>query len=529
MIRRASTKASLAWLILPLTCIWSFAFEDAFTEPKWLLLRLVGIAALGTLALTGSISYPRLGQSRTLLCLALVAVSAVLTVTTYHPDSVLITLDRMLLVSLVLAFLSFSSEQNPLSQLKMPLAFAVVASALISCGQIAIQLLNGQALTSLGFSGAFGDANLMAQFLALALPVLLFGPSHKWRGFKDFAAATALTFILILQCRSALLGAASVLLFWTFRSRKKESRHAVAVGWIAVAMAILIFTTTIQKTLNLDAASPVAITAIEKSTSTWYRAKLYLKTLSIIANTPWGLGPGGFEFGSLPELASADIRAGTEFLYPTHHNEFLRFLVEDGWLWSILFFGFLLSILFKKPMDDRNNNLEAAFGLALLPELLFQFPLLNAVSFFLVSAWCASILRSRFPIKSFSSAGGPRLALPTRLVLAGVAGLALVFGSRSAIAQYRSAHAINGDGFAQACDADPTQWRICIDAANELVDEAQVDVDRSRATLAREKAMSLPKGASVRAPCLFPDTELCFGSRRSMQDRVLQNQARRRS
>jgi hypothetical protein len=131
-----------------------------------------------------------------------------------------------------------------------------------------------------------------------------------------------------------------------------------------------------------------------KIVSSNHRMQLFKNTLAMIIDHPFGVGIGQFEFSLIPYYGFRHA-----FIDRNPHNEFLKWIAENGIPFIVIFF--IISFIFLRKSEFKVFNfficnmsneqkkekliLFTTFILALLLQCLFQFPFENPCSVFLVS------------------------------------------------------------------------------------------------------------------------------------------------
>jgi len=196
----------------------------------------------------------------------------------------------------------------------------------------------------------------------------------------EVLSALSLAYILLSQSRTSSLG---VLLMLFVLPLLTPNWHWKSLKILALAASIVIIIKfCIIPLLHPDTGNFF----VPKSYS--IRWLLYWNTLRMIFENPFGVGVGQFQFASIPYL-----RSSPEFdemtLYRNPHNEFLRFLAEDGVITSFLYLLLASSLIYYLWKDIQKIFYSYPefifFSLILLVQAVFQFPLMNPVPYFLTA------------------------------------------------------------------------------------------------------------------------------------------------
>jgi O-antigen ligase len=300
-------------------------------------------------------------------------------------------LDRLGFVILTLLFFNLFFQK--IIQIKTVLWFLSFSSVLylvISLKEVVFCLLFHGSHNLL--STTFGNVNMGAEFVAGALIgqlALLTWPHDK----KQSWALKAIIFASSLYCYLSLsrsIYLIFIVCFITFFCLGLLKKYPPLYhGFFLILLASLtcefwhfLGDYLSQKPLNY-------VDALGKSSSTSARSLLLQATLSLIQDHPLGVGPGQFEFALIPYFTQ---------LYPTYHenliarsphNEFLRFLAEDGLPYILLCLSFLVLLLKQhwRRIKDLvlKNALISGYGVFLGIQSLFQFPFQNSFPFFITT------------------------------------------------------------------------------------------------------------------------------------------------
>ena len=450
--------------------VWSRSLNDNFTEAKWLVVRLTAAALLMVASTTpGSLRIPRLRPIAALAFFSWIFLSIanpVLQGTYYWPVD--IWLDRVVLMTLIVVLLQFKSAEQMLRLLRWPIAMAAVFVCLVSLAQfVQYRILEFQPSPRF-FAGTFGENNMCAQFLslalAMALPRAVETESRLWRYVSTTASTFILVFLFIHQSRSTLIGAGLTVCFLLFSSQKVERIRIVAIALGAFILSAL-----------LTAMQPQKFQISDKSSSNSDRRELYLETFGMIQSRPMGVGTGRFEFDSIPFLQGGKFQAGEGMIYKSPHSEPLRLLAEEGVIWTTLGVFVVFAILQNASLISaiRERRPEAiqitALGFALAPELLFQFPFQSAVAFFFSAVLGAALLH-RIPLLTSPFDWRARLAG------AGLAMGILTLGIAIAHSNYQATTATRPDDYVRSCERMSSNWYVCSMAAQFSIEFGHPEV-----------------------------------------------------
>lgn len=444
--------------------VWSRSLNDNFTEPKWFVLRMVaGIALISAATFWRSVRLPQWSWVQWFFVLSWVLFSLlnpVIQQTYFWAPEVWV--DRLVLFAFVFLFLQAQKSDEIFEAVRLPVVFSGLLVCIISFIQFVLFRVIESQPSPRFFSGTFGENNMCAQFLVFALPFGLLqraeGESRRWKWLSFLGSALNLAFLLLHQSRSALIGAVLILLWSTVTAGRSARLRLLSILFAAIGISS-----------GLSASQTIEASFFDKASSNSDRLELYLETLQMIELVPLGVGAGRFEFDSIPFLRAGQFKAGEGILYRSPHSEPLRFLAEEGIVWSLLCLCLLIALFSANRTRWRgviisvgNQGLTAPLALAALPEFLFQFPLHNAVPipFF-------GLLISRLVNRS-SVVCAANSYVRGLLVLFGLG--IVSSGLIIALANYKATTAEDPREFIRACKLNPSNWYLCSLTAQYLIE-----------------------------------------------------------
>lgn len=297
-------------------------------------------------------------------------------------------LDRACFVLLALAsFWHF--RRNGLNTAPMALAAGLALSLVAAFGLA--QVVGGQPFPSLTAgdqrSASFGNANLAAQFVGLAVVLVLAGvgatPGRPGLArAREAAAAAGLAYLYFLSCRSAFLALAAAVVLLRVEGRLTSRALVRTAGAAALAVLLLLHLGPLIGRPPLDPFSAEVLA--NKALSTQMRLAVWGGTLRLVQDHPLGVGAGNFGDAFIPYQLGLPIVARRSLLFRTPHNEYLRVLAEEGLPFALLSAALLSLLVRRRPLDAPGAGGEptrAAWALAragaafLAVEACFQFPL----------------------------------------------------------------------------------------------------------------------------------------------------------
>lgn len=297
-------------------------------------------------------------------------------------------LDR--LTFLVLSLLFFHLFQANIISIKQALVIITLSSLpyLVVC----IPYIMGT-LTSIhdyqNLAIGFGNINMSAEYVGVIfifqmalLPFL----SHKW-AIRCLEAMIALStvYCYLAQCRSIyMVFILSFFLLYLFGYLKKYPIYKRALIIVVASVVCSEICVILWGYLGGGTPDLIKRDVYEKDVSARY--SLIMATLSLIRDHPWGVGPGQFEFSLLPYYANLYPRFNESLTAYSPHNEFLRWLAEDGIPYVLLLIGLVGTLIYHQWTLFKNllktSPLLPLFLGFLLIQCLFQFPFQNGIPFF---------------------------------------------------------------------------------------------------------------------------------------------------
>lgn len=468
----SSALAALALLAL------TFAYSDIFVYPlvtsKWVAFYLITLVALGSLFFRKEFCLPKLNS----LNWAFLAALFMLIITVIYQRVPVgyegLALDRLsFLGCIVFFYVSFAKQELGWADLYTPALLAIFGLSIFGLAQAIASGASGT-MPYFSISGTMGHTNIAAQWVAgllcLVVPFIPLQEGKSQRVVAWFVVLLSLAYIFVARARSVwlFLAVASVFLIWRYRSSlKKEAKKAFLLFSGVVATLFVIF---------LSYGGVEAFLRV-KSSMFVYRATLWKATLKMIFDNPLGYGPDQFVFWHLPYIRESII-ISYQTLARSPHNEFLRYLVEDGVIVAALIAIALGTILFKFFRNAGVLFHEKTVILLLLLffglEGFFQFPWQTAPTVFLFS-----ILIGYMLVKGFSSVAVSADKFRPVLLLFF---LLLSFFSFKVSYSYFNEKSSDYQALTRACDYFPANWTACFR-------KGSVEMNRSDWAMARSTFM----------------------------------------
>jgi O-antigen ligase len=270
-------------------------------------------------------------------------------------DQFTLALQALVLLVFMAAFIR-SMEDCYRVILVMALAMAVVGvlSLVIGGGR------EGSNRLGLGSGNdTLSDANFLALFLVVGLPLLIFSATMK-RGIMRIALILMLFPVLAgaakTGSRSGLLALAAAVVFFLIHASAKQKVTVIVSGIIFIVCAAVLLPPEIQQrfTTYFNASSAAGQEAAD---SAGFRKELLTKSLILTAEHPlFGVGPGEFMEGEAKEAAAHGQRGVWHYT----HNSFTELSSECGIL-GLAFYAFALWRAFRglTPLRERYPNANA--------------------------------------------------------------------------------------------------------------------------------------------------------------------------
>ena len=378
------------------------------------------------------------------------------------------TLDRASLFILVFASYLFFRKKREANLLAICLAVSFSTAAVISFGVVEFYQCRWQryVIASNCFPSTFGNINMTAQFLGFSLLFQLTGLSQlssrvgKW--WLTVVAVCTLTYIYFSLCRSVYLATVGALIIYLILGDFKKRKDALMI--VSLASLLIFFINIFSRQEN---PCPQM-----KGNSNSYRLETWGETLRMIRENPLGVGVGRFEFGFVPYQMGGERWPLEGLVDRSPHNEYLRILAEDGvpffvaglaMVLLVLIIAFRLGLAFWR---SSSGIFIAIFFIFLAIEMMFQFPLENAMPFFL-TALCLGLLLDVLSAHGSSKSWQKRVRVTASI-------LVLIFASlcvAHAISKYLEAQ-YSGDSAKSllACNLAPYNWRACLNQVRAVAD-----------------------------------------------------------
>ena len=463
-LRSRIADGVVAALMVAVPLAASSAFADQYTTVKWYLVHVLAAAwLLVEVWVCHSAGWPAFVRDRRFAVLAFAALAA-WSALRGGPERALAPLvDRGACVVLALCSSWYFARNGGRT-------FAMAAGLSISAGitvVVGLAQAGGRSLpaaltASEGPAALFGNVNMAAQFVGLALLLVLSTPADRdgsravaWNAVRVALGVSGAVYLYLLSSRSVLLALAAAAVCVAWRSQKRFLEMAAGVS--AVALLVLVWG---QPWARLDPAL-----AERKASSIAARLSVWADTVSMIRDHPLGVGTASFEDAFLPYQARGRMQPQESLVFRGPHNEYLRFLAEDGALFcaaAAVLAALLAARWRRSPARSPGlRTLVVAWGSFLAVESAFQFPLALAFGALAASITVGATLAA---VEAGSPARASRLAWVAGGTLASV--MLLAVSLRVATSEYLYVKAPDDVRCQRrACALDPGNRPACVTAA----------------------------------------------------------------
>lgn len=494
--RLASIYPSLILLFI-LSCLplyFNSTYIDAYTQGKWTFLYATTAVGL-ILSFMGPKDFviPQFSKLQQVLLICLLTISTQNLIQHGPFSQSLPMVDRVIFLIFVFYFIQALTSPSFLRSLSLIFilnAILIMTVAYLQAAELNPPIPNGGG----GFSSLFGNTNFTSEFLAYTLVFSFFyyptvSSSHK-KILLEIAMGTFLAYILYWRCRSAYLGLLLCVPYILWRLRPMSGTAVLRVLSFTTFFFYFQrflsqrFTSKIFESFSkneffsiFDSQKVKPLLAINTdltdSLKAYYtinmRWSIWLDALELALRKPAGTGMGSFTFAHI--LDSVQRRSIIEeyILWEHPHNEVVKFVVEDGWLFFGLLVVLCLSFLIKawrvKRPEAKSTPNHWQYFISLFAIFLFNsltsFPLSLPLEFLIAALLLALLFHHAGEWKElklnrgFFSLGSLTLS-------------ALVFSSFYRVDFAERVFKDKGSSLYQtdrACQLVPSHWQVCLAAA----------------------------------------------------------------
>ncbi|MCO5142189.1 MAG: O-antigen ligase family protein [Oligoflexia bacterium] len=295
-------------------------------------------------------------------------------------------------IILLYAFACLKEKKLQLKDFYWSIALSIFCLVTIGLYQVT-QVFSYQELQQKNIGSIFGFSNNAAQSLVAMLGVLAWlSNTGKRKIYLIIILVASIVYLYFLQSRSIYIsisiGVFAYALGYLYRLKKKE----FFFGFIGLGLLVAGLGVFYQK--KIDSVLLEKLPFSKGSMIDW-REDLWSRSLPMIRDFPMGLGPFRYEFAYVPYLRGG-IAISEQNSPDNPHNEFLRFLIEDGVLFAPIYLVAVV-VLIASAFSIFSSSILFLIGFY-FSEMFFQFIWMNPYTFFLGSiffAFCLSVRQQR--------------------------------------------------------------------------------------------------------------------------------------
>lgn len=436
------------FLLLPLAI--SPMTRDIYTIIKWKMVHFLALFAIVQLCFVQrSLFLPKINTLFRTVFLGILAVWGFEYYFHNIPFASEVTTDRFGFIILTLFFLYLfkkDSEVITIIGYALILSMLCFTALLFFKGTLQVSELFQSIPVHKKLSYSFGNENMAAQFFGLAIIATLrntFIQKNRWMKGISCLLFILFTFLLIkTECRSILIGIGLGCSFYAVMQldhyRKRVLIGSIFIGLIAIPLLIFM-----------------------RPRTTNHRLDMWQNAVTIAKDYPLGIGRGKFGFYHTLYQQEDQVHPRMEGLIErTPHNEFFKYLAEEGWLYVCLVFLLIGSFLYaarhsllKSFQSNEKTQIMGAFTLLLFVEACLQFPFELALPYLMLSivaGYFLSLVQNQKKISVPFWA-----ALPLFIVFLTIS----IFLWLSDLAY--GAKRTDSAFVARACTYSPYAWRTC--------------------------------------------------------------------
>ncbi|MEI8321068.1 MAG: hypothetical protein WCG05_03545 [Alphaproteobacteria bacterium] len=315
------------------------------------------------------------------------------------------------------------------------------------------------------FSSVFGNPNMTSQFMGFSILLQLYGfakmKERVPRVLLSLLSVLSVAYILDLQCKSMMISIALCVGYLFLKPLWLSRAHLSAIligGFLCgrIFLPLLGNMGAIGETIQ----NPFLLEAFQKPLS--FRWDLLKAALLMLWKNLFGVGVGGFEFGSIPyEISFKTKMLGEGAIAKSPHCEYLRFLIEDGLHVVVVAVILLGSLLWKVRRKLLLVTTDSLFFLLLafviLIEMLFQFPMELPFTFSLGAMLFGYFFSDYYNTKSFA------IPVALKTLLVGVLVLLISFQTWTMIVE--RVYVNDRAKSAWVCKYNPLSYEACLNVA----------------------------------------------------------------
>lgn len=443
-------------------------FADNYTPTKWVMTHFFSLCAGILLLFDRNLLLPRLDKQNFLLILALI-ISYLLSLFLNLNGSYISQYSDWLSFFFILLSSSNSiQKKEDLFLLAKYFMFGGLTVTVIGVLQM-LEIELFPSVTHNEFpSSTFGFQNMTAEFIGLVIVLQIFVLNSKVQSKKFIylihilLTSLQLSYLYLLSCRSCLLALMTSLFFLIFKGDKLKKIKLLISVIVSAALFIFILNNVNETTKKTTSAT--GYFSGMKESNTKIRLTRWRNTLYMIAENPFGVGPGNYEYGYIPyqNSFSQDLESTESMVVRSPHNGFLEAAAENGWACLLILIVFLLACLIKL-LKEKNFIFEESHYLILavfsfiLVDAMFAFPMEGAFPFFVAALFIGHFFK--VTTKEVLKVNGI-IFLPAVLALA-------FFSYKYGSSKFNEkTHFNNFEKQLMACEYLPENWRACLRASD---------------------------------------------------------------
>ena len=485
--------------LIPLIC--SRFFQDHFTVIKWHLTHTLAAILLMYIFFQKKVVWPKLGNLELFLAMTVgfISIGNVFYLRFYDFHGPL--LDRLsFLAFLYVFYFKFQSKEWKLQNFIKPILLATLFIHIYAFFEMVTPMSAHlyPYMAGVKASSLFGNTNMTAQFLGISLIFQMYvvffiekrkeksSPFNPWKKWSMVALLSfTLAYINYLACRSVMLALliplTGMIYYWKIWQQKVLA--SVTVGLTLIFMLAINNFRGNEDNLFSKSYSEMQREGTDNQNSMYLRLSLWESAIKLILKHPTGIGTANTEFNLVPYQVGTKVPADEKVVYNTPHNEYLRYLIEDGAMYTFMMLALLFLILKKfiklNFLQNTNPNEEHLLILGLCfyleVESFFQFPLLNAYPFIIYAMILAYLLVKIYPHQEKKIPWAPPLFSGLCFIIVAYLTWADV------VATYNIANLFKErEKMEEACSIFPSRWRACLHLAQIQIEEGKLkDADKT--------------------------------------------------
>lgn len=475
------------WLLLTAFILIPFVSSqlvwDNYTVPKWILIYAVSFFVGVYCLFAKGLVLPRLSNLEKSLLAVIILCHVLHFLQPNIPFFDLPHLERLCFWLIIFfCFNIFSKRLLLFDSILKSIEISAIIFCLIALPKMFL-VANLDFFKSFDLSLSFGNINMAAEFIGFGILLhfsrLLNEPKVRFRSLYTISFFVMALYLYFSGSRSCWLGVLIGIAYLFFAHSKKKFKSFLVICIIAVC-SILVASRYYSGADYFKGKIGIFTSSTNERFDTWKQS------LRMLIDQPFGVGPGGFEFGFIPYQIKGELGVAEESILKNPHNEFLRFAVEDGLL--VLCAGIMLLILLIKRSRNNLSREELAsvtlILIFLFVQSIFQFPLENAFPFLLAAVTIGFLASKLFSEKLVARQRTFKLLFCVFLLYVGTT------STRFVLSKYYEANSESSlDQLNKGCTLFPSNWRICLDAAQGFIDSGQLEkaADILNAELNRNK------------------------------------------